>query len=70
MEETEKAKLIIGLAGMGCVTFLQVMAWYMGHNGTVFALTSTVIGGVTGYFIGWSKKTSNSIKEYVKEKSQ
>lgn len=45
-------KFIFGMFAIGAVTFLQIVAWLCGHNGQVFALTSAVIGGVSGVLLG------------------
>ena len=44
-------KTIISLTAIIAVTLLQIVAWQCGHNGQVFALTSAIIGGVTGFSI-------------------
>ena len=53
------AKQKFGMFAIGTVAILQGLAWITGHNGTVFALTSAVIGGVTGAVLGFTigKKT-------------
>jgi len=48
----DKYKCIVSTVGLVCVTGLQLFAWQTGHNGTVFALTSTVIGGIIGFSLG------------------
>lgn len=48
MKETTK----FGYFVISIVTILQVVAWLVGYNGTVFALTSLIIGGVTGAILG------------------
>lgn len=58
-------KTIVCLTGLICVTLLQLYAWYSGHNGTVFALTSTIIGGIIGYYLGWKKNIKEMLQEYV-----
>jgi hypothetical protein len=40
------------------VASLQVYAWSNGLNGTVFAFTSLIIGGVAGSLLGFSLKKS------------
>jgi uncharacterized membrane-anchored protein len=35
------------------VAILQGISWYLGKNGTVFALTSLVIGGIAGSIFGF-----------------
>lgn len=44
--------IIPALAVCSMVAVLQAVAWKLNKNGKVFALTSTVIGGVVGAFIG------------------
>jgi len=51
-------KTIIGVVGICGVVILQCVAWASGHNGQVFALTSAVIGGITGFTFGL--KTGNN----------
>jgi len=48
----DKYKCIVSIAGLICVTALQLYAWFSGHNGSVFALTSAVIGGIIGFSLG------------------
>jgi hypothetical protein len=38
------------------VAILQGVAWYCGKNGTVFAFTSFVIGGIAGAVFGFGVK--------------
>jgi len=45
-----------GVVAITSVAIMQVVAWACGHNGTVFALTSAVIGGITGSIFGFSYK--------------
>ena len=59
------AKTIIGVTGITAVTILQTVAWYTGHDGTVFALTSAIIGGITGYFFGWERNLKKTVQEFV-----
>lgn len=47
-----KHKCIVSVVGLISVTALQVYAWFSGHNGSVFALTSSVIGGIIGFSLG------------------
>jgi len=63
-------RIIIGVVGISAVTILQCIAWCTGHNGTVFALTSAIIGGVCGYFFGWERNVKATIAEYVKQKEE
>jgi len=46
-----KDQTVISLTAIGSVTILQCIAWAFNHNGTVFALTSAIIGGITGFSI-------------------
>jgi len=48
------AKQKFGMFAIGTVAILQCIAWCTGHDGTVFALTSAVIGGVTGAILGFT----------------
>jgi hypothetical protein len=45
-------KTAIGITGIAALTSLQFIAWYTGHNGTVFALTSAGIGTIIGSYFG------------------
>jgi len=47
------AKQKFGMFAIGIVAGLQVVAWFCGHDGSVFALTSAIIGGVTGSVLGF-----------------
>jgi len=38
------------------IAILQGGAWYSGHNGTVFAFTSLIIGAIVGSILGFSLK--------------
>jgi len=49
-------KTIVAITLMGVVGGLQVYAWATGHNGTVFATTSAILGLIGGYFFGSTKK--------------
>jgi len=46
-------KHVLGIVGIASVTYLQTVAWFTGHNGAAFALTSAVIGGVVGTLVGF-----------------
>jgi len=35
---------------------LQIIAWYTGHNGAVFATISALIGGIAGAIFGFQLK--------------
>jgi len=41
---------------IGVVSSMQFYAWHSGHNGTIFAFTSLVIGAVVGSILGFSLK--------------
>jgi uncharacterized membrane protein YqgA involved in biofilm formation len=43
-----------GMFAIGIVAIIQGIAWICGQDGMVFALTSAVIGGVTGTILGFS----------------
>lgn len=46
--------------GIVCLCILQGVAWVMNMNGTIFAFTSTIIGGLVGAVLGFEiglKKT-------------
>jgi len=62
-------KTIIGVTAIICVTIIQAIAWYMGHDGAVFALTSAIIGGVVGFFLGIKINVKGSIAEFVDQKT-
>lgn len=48
-----------------CLAFLEAYALYLGHNGTWFALTLTLIGSIAGVSVGkvWGAK---NVKESQK----
>ena len=54
-------KTILGLFSLGCLTALQLFAWYSGHNGVVFATTSGIFGLIAGSLFN----IKQSIKEFV-----
>lgn len=54
-------KTIIATVAISAVTILQVVAWYCGFNGQVFALTSAVIGGITGFTFGLKKGSNGQV---------
>ncbi len=68
MNDDLKAKVIIAVTGITAVSILQIVAWMSGHNGQVFALTSSIIGVSVGFFLGFTKKVKDSIKQYGDEK--
>jgi len=55
-------KMKFGMFVIGIVAALQVIAWIMGFNGSVFAFTSFIIGGITGSLL----KNSLNIAEYLR----
>jgi len=57
-------KTVLSLAAIAAVTTLQVVAWSCGHNGQVFALTSAIIGGITGFSVkgALAKKEENGVE--------
>jgi len=48
MNITDKG--LIGVVGILTLGILQCAAWQTGHNGTVFALTSSGIGAIIGSY--------------------
>lgn len=56
-------KLVFAMFVISVVSVLQGVAWYIGFNGTVFAFTSLIIGGVVGSIFGFSLSKSNPSKE-------
>jgi len=49
-------KKIFAIFVISIISSLQVVAWYCGHNGTVFAFSSLIIGAVVGSILGFSLK--------------
>jgi len=47
-------KTTAGVCMVLTVAGLQTVAWILGKDGQVFALTSLVIGGITGAIFGFS----------------
>lgn len=43
---------IFGMFSISIIAILQLYAWYMGHNGVIFAFSSVIIGGVVGALLG------------------
>jgi len=56
---TSKEKF--GMFAIGVVATMQGVAWLLGYDGQVFALTSAVIGGVTGVILGFGIKKANEM---------
>ena len=52
----QEAKYVFAGFVIAVVGILQGVAWLMGKNGTIFAFTSLVIGGVAGAVLGISLK--------------
>ena len=50
---TLEPKHIFGMFTIGVVGTLQAVAWIMGHDGTIFATTSLIIGAVAGTILGF-----------------
>lgn len=48
-----KAKIMFAAFVVGCMTSLQLFAWYFGHNGAVFAATMGISGLVCGSILGF-----------------
>ncbi len=52
-------KYSFGVIVILVVSAMQLIAWYMGQNGTVFAFTSLIVGLVVGKILDFTfKKTS------------
>lgn len=47
-------KTIFAMFSISIVASLQVIAWYCGFNGAIFAFTSLIIGGIVGSILGFS----------------
>jgi len=41
----------IVVAGMGCVTAMEITALLMGYNGTILKIALVVVAGMAGYVI-------------------
>ena len=54
-----KDESIVACLMLLLVTLLQILAWYMGKNGTIFALTSSSITAIAAYFFGRYKHFNN-----------
>lgn len=61
-------KCIVSVTGLICLTALQIVAWASGHNGSVFALTSTGIGGIIGFALGIKVNINNGGQKVVSNK--
>ena len=47
-------KMQFAIIVIACMTVLQLVAWVVGANGTVFAFTSLIIGLTAGSILGFS----------------
>jgi len=52
-----KAKYIFAGFTIACMTGLQLVAWYLGHDGTVFAVTTGISGLAAGAALGFEYAT-------------
>ena len=48
----EISKNVVAAVGIVALVFLQLGAWYLGHNGQITALCSAGIGALIGYITG------------------
>jgi len=48
-----KAKIIFAGFVVACMTGLQLVAWYCGHDGNVFAATTGISGAIVGAVFGF-----------------
>jgi hypothetical protein len=46
--DEKTTRIIFAMFSIGVVASMQVIAWYFGFNGAVFAFTSLVIGLIIG----------------------
>ncbi len=64
-------KHITGTITIVCLTFLQIVAWYLGVNDQgVFAFTTALIAAIAAYLIGFTMNISESIKAYTSSKQK
>jgi len=63
-------KYIFSMFIVGIVASLQVVAWYLGLNGTVFAFTSLIIGVVAGSILGFTFNVDRSVKDFVDQQKK
>lgn len=51
------------------IAFLEAYALYLGHNGTWFALTLTLIGSIAGVSVGkvWGRTVSRQLQKADEE---
>lgn len=52
--EDKTLKTMFAMFVISAVTVLQLVAWYLQFNGTVFAFTSLIIGLTAGSILGFS----------------
>jgi len=61
----EITKNVVAVFGIGGVVVLQCAAWASGHNGQVFAFTTSIItllvGGIFGFTVGIKKGGNNGV---------
>ena len=57
---TNKEKLLFGGFVISIMTGLQIYAWHCGHDGAVFAITSSVIGLISGAILGFTYRKSEA----------
>lgn len=62
-------KFIFGMFTVSIVTIIQLVAWYLGYNGQVFAFTSLIIGLISGSLLGFTFNIKESIKDFTKNKT-
>ena len=48
----DTSKNVVAAVGIVALVFLQLGAWYLGHNGQITALCSAGIGALIGYITG------------------
>lgn len=60
-------KITAGVCIVGITATLQTVAWLLGKDGQVFALTSLVIGGIAGAIFGFSYRKTQEAKEAFKK---
>lgn len=48
------------LIAMGCITFLEALALFLGYNGTILSLSVGLISGLGGYEIAKTGKKESS----------
>ena len=63
MKTIMEDKTIIGTIALVCLTGLQFSAWYMGHDGLVFATTSAIFGAIIGSYFDIKDKLKAVVKK-------